>query len=62
MALEEAMAAGSEEASAMEEELEVALALVLELALVVAMGEPASQFAHLEASKRSPSTRASSHP
>jgi len=42
----------------MEEELEVALALGLELA----MGEPASQFAHLEASKRSPSTRASSYP
>lgn len=57
----EAMATDLEEASAMEE-LEVAMALVLELALVVAMGEPASQYAHLEASKRSPSTRASSHP
>lgn len=56
------MAANLEEASAMEEELEVALALVLDLALVVAMGELASQYAHLEASKRSPSTRASSHP
>ena len=58
--MEEAMAADLEEASAMEEEPEVALASVVELALVVAMGELASQCAHLEASKKSPSTRTSS--
>ena len=39
VALEEAMAADLEEASALEVELVVALASVVELALVVAMGE-----------------------
>ena len=62
VALEEAMAADLEEASALEVELVVALASVVELALVVAMGELASRCAHLEASKRSPSTRVSSPP
>ena len=60
VALEEAMAADLEEASALEVELVVALASVVELALVVAMGELASRCAHLEASKRSPLTRTSS--
>ena len=60
VALEEAMAADLEEASALEVELVVALASVVELALVVAMGELASRCAPLEASKRSPSTRTSS--
>ena len=60
VALEEAMAADLEEASALEVELVVALASVVELALVVALGELASRCAHLEASKRSPSTRTSS--
>ena len=58
--LEEPMAADLEEASALEVELVVALASVVELALVVAMGELASRCAHLEASKRSPLTRTSS--
>ena len=70
MALVEAMAAELEEASALEEEpavalasaveLVVVLASVVELVLVVAMGVLVSPCAPLEASKRSPSTRASS--
>ena len=60
--LEEPMAADLEEASALEVELVVALASVVELALVVAMGELASRDTHLEVFKRSPSARASSSP
>ena len=56
----EAMAAELEEASALEEEPAVDLASVVELALEVAMGVLVSPCAPLEASKRSPSTRASS--
>lgn len=66
LGLRKAVAADSEEASALEEELTMALALMLqrallmELVLVVALAELVYPYGPLEASQRSPSTRASS--